>query len=273
MAYKDYVKQFKSRKGMSEKHHLGIVLSGGGVRGVAHIGLLKALEENGIVPEVISGSSAGALVGALYAAGHSTEKMLQFFKNVPLFKFSFYSAVKPGLLDIENYRIFFDGYFPEDDFSVLKKSLFVATTDIAQAKSVIFHEGPLIDPLLASAALPPLFTPVDINGRYHGDGGIMNNFPMEPLVGRCKYIIGSHVNPVKLMSNQQFKNTIRVFLRAVDLRFYAEALTKTKDCTYFFEPEELYDYNMLDTSCIDDVFAIGYENAIAEMEEIKGIFK
>ncbi len=254
---------------MSEKHHLGIVLSGGGVRGVAHIGLLKALEENGISPEVVSGASAGALVGALYAAGHSWEDMLQFFKKVPLFKFSFYSAIKPGLLDIDNYRIFFDDYFSQNDFSELKKKLFVATTDIAQAKSVIFSKGPLIDVLLASAALPPLFTPVDINGRYHGDGGIMNNFPMEPLTGQCKYIIGSHVNPVKMMSNKQFKNTIRVFLRAVDLRFYAEAFTKIKHCTYFFEPEELYDYNMLDTGHIDDVFAIGYEKAREEMDQIK----
>jgi NTE family protein len=108
-----------------EKHQLGIVLSGGGVRGMAHIGLLKALEEHDIQPEIIAGSSAGALVGALYAYGHDFDAMLEFFKTVPLFKFSFYSAVKPGLLDIDKYRVFFKDYFPENDFAALNKPLHV----------------------------------------------------------------------------------------------------------------------------------------------------
>lgn len=246
-----------------------MVLSGGGVRGMAHIGLLKAMEENGIEPEALSGSSAGALVGALYAYGHSTEEMLRFFKKVPLFKFTFYSAVKPGLLDIENYRVFFEEFFPENDFSALKKKLYVTTTNLAQARHEVFSEGPLIDPLLASAALPPLFTPVDIDGHYHGDGGIMNNFPMEPLKPICKKILGSHVNPVKVMSNSQFKNTVRVLLRAVDLRFYAEALTKTESCAYFFEPEELCEFNILDTNNIEKAFDIGYEAAVKDMDNIK----
>jgi NTE family protein len=252
-----------------KEHQLGIVLSGGGVRGIAHIGLLKALEEHDIRPQVIAGSSAGALVGALYAYGHDFDAMLHFFKKVPLFKFSFYSAVKPGLLDIDKYRVFFKDYFPENDFSALKKKLYVATTDLASAKSVYFNEGPLIDPLLASAALPPLFTPVDINGRYHGDGGIMNNFPVEPIEEECELIIGSHVNPVKKMSNEYFTNTVRVLLRAVDLRFYAEALSKTKKCIYNFEPTELFDYNMLDVKNIDRVFEIGYQAAVEEIELIK----
>lgn len=253
-----------------EKYELGIVLSGGGVRGIAHIGLLKALEEHDIRPQVVAGSSAGALVGALYAYGHDFDAMLHFFKKVPLFKFSFYSAVKPGLLDIENYRVFFRDYFPEDDFAALKKPLHVATTDLALAKSVYFDEGPLIDPLMASAALPPLFTPVDIDGRYHGDGGIMNNFPIEPIEGQCKLIIGSHVNPVKKMPNEHFTNTVRVLLRAVDLRFYAEALSKTRKCVYNFEPAELFNFSMLDVKHIDKVFEIGYETAIREMDQIKG---
>jgi NTE family protein len=252
-----------------EKHQLGIVLSGGGVRGMAHIGLLKALEEHDIQPEIIAGSSAGALVGALYAYGHDFDAMLEFFKTVPLFKFSFYSAVKPGLLDIDKYRVFFKDYFPENDFAALKKPLHVATTDLDLAKSVYFNEGPLIDPLLASAALPPLFTPVDIDGRYHGDGGIMNNFPIEPIEEQCKWIIGSHVNPVKKMPNNHFTNTVRVLLRAVDLRFYAEALSKTRKCVYYFEPSELFEYNMLDIKHIDKVFEIGYQTALEEIDQIK----
>lgn len=252
-----------------KKYKLGIVLSGGGVRGMAHIGLLKALEEHGIQPQIISGSSAGALVGALYAYGHDFQAMLEFFKKVPLFKFTFYSAIKPGLLDIENYRVFFKDYFPENDFSALNKPLYVTTTDLVSAKAVYFEEGPLIDPLLASAALPPLFTPVDIEGRYHGDGGIMNNFPIEPLEDQCEFIIGSHVNPVKSMSNDHFTNTLRVLLRAVDLRFYAEALSKTRKCVYHFEPSALFDYNMLDTKNIDKIFEIGYETAVREIEQIK----
>jgi NTE family protein len=251
---------------MNEK--LGMVLSGGGVRGIVHIGFLKALEENGIHPQVLSGASAGALVGALYAAGYSSEEMVDFFKTTPIFKFSFYSSSKPGLLDSEKYRVFFEKYFPVDNFAALKKPLTVVATDLANAHPHFFRKGAIIKPLLASAALPPLFTPVEINGKLYADGGIMNNFPVEPLENCCDRIIGSFANPVKPMIKKHFTNTMKIFQRAADLRFYADAKSKFHRCDYVFEPQALSNISLLDTRNIDKAFEIGYQTALEGMVSI-----
>lgn len=251
---------------MNEK--LGVVLSGGGVRGIAHIGFLKALEENGIHPKFISGASAGALVGALYAAGYSPGDMVNFFKTTPIFKFSFYSSSKPGLLDSEKYRIFFEKYFPENNFFALEKSLFVVATDLGNAHPHFFRKGNLIKPLLASAALPPLFSPVEIEGVLYADGGIMCNLPVEPLEKGCHRIIGSFVNPVRRLPKKHFTSTMKIFQRASDLRFYADSKSKFHLCDYVFEPQSLSKINLLDTRNIDKVFEIGYREALESMDDI-----
>jgi NTE family protein len=253
--------------------NLGIVLSGGGVRGMAHIGLLKALNEMNIHAEVISGSSAGALVGALYAAGHDTDTMIEFFKTTPIFNFSYYSSKKPGLIDSEKYQSYFKDYFPEDSFNALEKKLFVAVTDITKAKYHILSSGSLIKALIASASLPPVFSPVDYNGTLMADGGIMNNFPVEPLRSTCKTILGSFVNPVKKMNPKELTNTMKVFQRALDLKFYTDSKSKFKHCDFVIEPGSLYRYGILDTRNIDAIFQIGYNYAIANMDQIMKTLK
>ena len=102
-------------------YQLGIALTGGGARGVAHLGLLKALEEEGIKPDVISGASAGALVGALYAGGFSLAESLDFFKTTPVFSFNYFSFYKPGFLEIIKYRKFFEKYFSYLDKEIAMK--------------------------------------------------------------------------------------------------------------------------------------------------------
>lgn len=250
---------------------LGMVLSGGGVRGMAHIGLLQALKENGIRPSVISGSSAGALVGALCAAGYSSEDMIHFFKTTPVFKFSFYTAKKPGLMDSERYRVFFEKYFPVDSFSALNIPVHIAATDLVNAQFKIFNKGKLIQPLLASAAVPPIFTPVLIDGVFYSDGGVMNNFPTEPLVGRVDKIIGSFVSPVKQVNLRRLGSAMKVLHRSTDLALYAASQSKFNQCDLLFEPKELARFGMFDTKQIDYIFEIGYENAMKNMSRFKSL--
>lgn len=235
---------------------------------MAHIGLIKALEEEGIRPSVISGASAGALVGALYAQGHPLPDILEFFKTTPIFHWRFYSSQKPGLLDTEKYRLKFSQYFPANDFSALQKNLYVAATDIAAAENVFFSQGPLIKVLLASSAVPVIFSPVEIEGTLYADGGIMNNFPVEPLVGSCDIIIGSHTNPIQPMSKQNFTSSYKVLRRATQLRLHANSQTKFTHCNYVFGPEELSSYNLLDSRYIEQTFEIGYKTAKKEMKKI-----
>ena len=95
---------------------IGLVLSGGGVRAIAHIGFIQVLLENNIIPTKVSGTSAGALVSALYAAGFSPKEMLSFFEQTPLLKLSLYALNKPGIMDSDKYALFFEKFFPNNSF-------------------------------------------------------------------------------------------------------------------------------------------------------------
>ncbi len=136
---------------------IALTLSGGGYRGIAHIGVLKALEEAGVRPEAIAGTSAGSVIGALYAYGISTADMLEFFKSIQLLSFGNYAFGKPGWVDPESFYDRFLEILPEDDFSALKIPLQVTATNILTGELKVFTKGPLIRTILASAAFPGFF--------------------------------------------------------------------------------------------------------------------
>lgn len=230
---------------------------------MAHIGLLQAMEEAGIRPHAISGSSAGALVGALYAGGYGTEDILQFFKTTPLFSFSFFSPSKPGLLDSARYSIFLERYFPDNNFAELQLPLYIITTDLEEGEWVVHQHGPLFEPLLASASLPPIFTPVEIDGRQHADGGIMNNFPVEPLQQGFDLLIGSHVTPIERLSAQRISNSMQLLNRAQTLSWQAVNLQRLQLVDLLFEPPGITRISTFDTRAIERAYQLGYQHAKA----------
>lgn len=240
---------------------IGLVLSGGGVKGMAHIGVIKSLNERGICPEMVSGVSAGAIVAALYANGIGTSDMLLFFKETPLFKYNFFTLSKPGLFDTEKYHFFFSKYFEKDTFDVLKKELFVTATDLQSGISKVFSSGELLRPLLASAALPPVFNPVTIDGRLYADGGIMNNFPIEPLVDKSDFIIGCYTSGMKEIGSAILRNPIQLADRTNKLMLHANSMEKLCTADLLFRPTGLEYIGALDKKGIDKAFVIGYDHA------------
>ena len=247
---------------------IGLVLSGGGVRAIAHIGLIKALLENNIVPTQVSGTSAGAMVCALYAAGLSTNEMLNFFKETPLLKFSLYAINKPGIMDSDKYATYFDKYFPNNTFESLKYPLTITATNLITGKLDYFNKGELIKPIIASSALPPIFSPIEINGSFYSDGGILNNFPIEPLIS-CNKIIGSFLNPVNKIDISEINNSFKLLYRVYHIGLDAPNTKKFKKCNYVFFPSEIDKIGVLDSTGIDNAYNLGYEQAILEMAKIK----
>lgn len=239
--------------------NIGLVLSGGGIKGVAHIGAIKALEEHGIYPTHISGSSAGAVVGTFYAAGYSPNEMLDFFKKIQLFNFSRYAFRKPGFIDTDKFYADFKKYFPVDNFNVLQKKLFITTVDILNGHIKVFDKGPLIKPFLASSAFPGIFSPVLINESVYADGGILDNFPLDPLKSTCNQIIGIYVNPVVKTKTSKLKSSLTVLDRAIKINFLNNSLAKFSKCDLLINLEALTNYSLFDKSHIDDIFNIGYE--------------
>ncbi len=228
---------------------------------MAHIGALKALKERGIDPQRLSGTSIGALVGALYAQGKGTDEMLTFFKETPLFRYNFFSFNKPGLMDTERYFEIFQSVWPDDSFESLKKPLYVVATDLLEGREVIFHQGELIRPLLASAALPPIFSPVEIDSRIYADGGIMNNFPLEPLEREAGFVIGSNVSVVKELSRRELRSSYQLANRTTALMIYAINREKINRCNLVFEDPRLEKIGVLDKKGIEKAFQIGYDHA------------
>ncbi|EPR66063.1 patatin-like phospholipase family protein [Cyclobacterium qasimii] len=247
----------------------GLVLSGGGMRGVAHIGVIKALEEHGIYPTHISGTSAGAVVGALYAGGVGWPEMLNFFKTIPIFHSNRYALSKPGFIDTEKFYENFKAFFPEDNFNVLKKPLYITATDIINGTLKIFHKGQLIKPILASASVPGMFTPIKIGNDYYVDGGVLNNFPTEPLQKDCEKIIGVYVNPLKKINIVDLKHAYSVVERAYKIKSASESILKFTDCDIVISPEGLAGYNTFDMNGIDEIFDLGYLAAKKILEEHK----
>lgn len=249
---------------------VGIVLSGGGYKGVAHIGMLKAFEVCGIPIHKVSGSSAGAIVGALFCAGYTPEEMLEFFKsNTELFSIKHIFHTKPGLFDSDPKREIFEGYFQKDSFESLQKELNICVTNVLKGKVQFFSSGELIRVLLASAALPGIFTPVEIDGVYYFDGGTMNNFPVEPLTGRCDWLYGSYVSVTKEMQPKEISSIMKVIDRASNLALLANSNHKFHLFDHVFYPYELGKYETLNSKYIDEIYQIGYEFALKQIHELR----
>ncbi|RMF02805.1 MAG: phospholipase [Bacteroidetes bacterium] len=254
----------------SKKKEIGLVLSGGGVRGVAHAGVLKALEENGIRPTQLSGSSAGAMVSALYAAGYTPEDIHRFFReNASIFRWQHFARGKPGFLDAEKYTKMFEPWLHDHTFETLSKKIHICVTDVLAGKIRFFSSGELIYPLLASAAVPGVFTPVEIDDVWYIDGGTMNNFPVEPLLGRCDILLGSFVSPKKKMEKHELNTTLKLISRANDLSFLAASQVKFGLCDFVFIPYELWRFGTFDSKKVDEIYRIGYEWALQKMLEVK----
>lgn len=248
---------------------IGLVLSGGGVRAIAHVGLIKVLLENGITPTQVSGTSAGALVCALYASGYNTDEMIDFFKQTPILDFSLYTIKKPGILDSDKYEKFFKKFFSENSFDKLKHPLTITATNLLSGKLEYFNKGELIKPLIASCALPPLFSPVKIDNNFYSDGGILNNFPVEPLKKKpIKKIIGSFVNPITSIKESEINTSLKLIYRVYHLGLEANNIKKFDSCNYVFEPKEIDKIGTLATKGIDRAFEIGYNQAKKEIDNI-----
>lgn len=241
--------------------NIGLVLSGGGMRGAAHIGVIRALEEHQIHPTHIAGSSAGAIVGSLYAYGYGWEDILTFFKEIQIFNIRKYAINKPGFIDAEKFYDEFKTYLEEDDFSFLKKELFITATNILKGKLRVFEKGELIKPVLASAAFPGLFAPVKIKSSYYIDGGALNNFPLESIRKKCDHIIGVYVDGFDVLVMKDLKHSHQVVERVFRVKSVLENQPKFAECDLMIIPSELNGFGTFDKKNLDAIVEIGYNAA------------
>jgi NTE family protein len=237
---------------------IGLVLSGGGARGIAHLGVLKAFDEAGIQISAISGTSAGAIAGALYANGYTPEEILEIIISTNFFKLIRPAISKTGILKMGPAESIYRKYLPHNDFAKLKIPLTVAATDLKRGETMLFNSGDLIRAVMASSCIPVIFDPVEIDGEMYVDGGVLNNLPAEALIHTCDFIIGVNTNKVSTDYNlRNFRDLLeRVLLMAINYNAY----DRKKYCNILIEPEEIYRFSAFDVQKAKAIFKIGYDH-------------
>jgi len=249
-----------------EKYNTGLVLSGGGARGFAHLGLIQALNDAGIIPDIITGTSAGAIIGVLYADGYSPKEILEFMNSGSRLDFMRPALPREGLLQIGGVAKILKTRLRAKKFEELKIPLIVSATDLNNGRSEYFSEGDLIDPVIASASIPVLFQPVIINGIYYVDGGVLDNLPVLPIENKCRYLIGSFVNPVGYI--EKISGLINIAERTFMLSMSKEIIEKSKKFDLFVAPQELMNYKILDPEKAKELFSIGYKATIEKLKTV-----
>lgn len=235
---------------------IGIALSGGGVRGIAHLGVLKALNEAGIFPQRVSGTSAGAIVGSLYCQGYSPEHIFELIVNTRFLKFLRPAVSWKGILKMNRIEALYSRYILPDDFSRLKIPLTISATNLTRGQITYFSEGEIIRPLMASTCIPGIFDPVTIGGDSYVDGGVLNNMPIEALEGRCEFVIGVNCNHV--IEEQNIRNIKKVIERTVIMAMNCNVYNRKPGCDIFIEPPGLARFGAFEISKAGEIFEAGY---------------
>ena len=198
---------------------LGLCLSGGGAIGIAHIGVLQALLDNGIEPDVVSGSSMGAIVGTLYAAGYYPTEMMQMIQEDRLYLVSKLMTFKPsfwksGFSTHSTVQKLIHETIPQDTFKSLKRKMFICVTNLNTMEWEIKSSGNnLATWVSASASIPGVFETQEVDGIYYVDGGVLNNLPAQPLKVLCRAVIGVDVLPYSAPVN--LKRPIEVMAHTI----------------------------------------------------------
>lgn len=233
------------------------VLSGGGARGYAHLGVLKAFSEHNIFPEAISATSAGSIAAAFICDGYSTDEVREIFKQHKLGLSMQWRNWRAGFLSLKKVEEVLKQTLRHKTFEELDIPLYITATNFVTGDQTIFSEGDLIPAILAASSVPLLFPPVEIAGAQYVDGGLSGNLPIEPLMAQYRDIIGVHVNPLTPYSptNGFLANVERTLHLAI-----REPVLKNKLlCSYFIEPTELGKFGMFEFNHLESIYTIGLD--------------
>lgn len=251
--------------GINKPSKIGIVLSGGGVRGIAHLGVLKALNEKEIFPDIISGVSAGAIAGAFYADGYHPDEIFEIFHRTSIFHFARIAIPKKGFLQMDKVSHVLSEYLRAKTFEDLKIPLYVTATNLSDGIVEYFHQGELIQKIIASASIPVIFRPTIINNKTYVDGGVFDNLPVSPIRKECDFVIASHVNP--LSKDKALDNMLDIAERTFHLAIGSSVQDNSKQCDLFIEPEKLIKFSLLKLENAKEIFNIGYDYTLTLLEK------
>jgi len=250
-------------------HKVGISLSGGGARGIVHIGALKALEEHGIFPTIISGTSAGSIVGVMYAHGYSPAEILAIASERSLLWLFSLRLPSKGFVRHNFLRKMLNRYITEQTFEELQKPLYVAIANLNTGKAEIRRTGLLHEVIVASCSIPVLYEPVRIGDHWFSDGGLLMNLPISPIRPLSHYIIAVNLTPRVELASEEINTISGIANRSFSLATINTIEPELKYADVVIEPEEIHQYSKFNFSNISEMHEIGYRETLKHIPEIK----
>lgn len=238
------------------KPKIGIALSGGGVKGFAHLGVLKALEEKGIEADVLAGISAGAIVGAFIAAGKKPKEVMDLINENDFFDFAKLGIPDRGFFTLGNMTENLEKSLGVKTFEELKIPFYVGAANIEKARMEYFSSGELVKIIQASSSIPVLFSPVEINGDLYVDGGLFENLPVNPLLNQCDKLIAVNVMPVNL--EEKLESITDMAVRTFQIKTTVNTMNLREKADIYIEPTGIEKYNILNTKYSQELYDLGY---------------
>lgn len=241
-------------------YRLGVALSGGGARGFAHVGAIKALEEAGMKPDVIAGVSAGAVAAVMYAAGVPLDEMLSLFTSTKFTDFARPSLIHgDGMFSLMRFKQFIEEATGIDRLENLRIPTYVGVTDLDHGEPAEFHEGPLGERVVASCSIPIVFSPVEIDGIHYVDGGVLRNLPAWIIREKCETLIGINVSPLRTFEYK--KSFLDIGMRTYNLMAKANQQQDMDICDHVIITPELIHYQVFNLKDIHKAYLSGYAAA------------
>ena len=249
----------------TKKYPLGIAFSGGGAKAAAHCGALQALKEYGIKPDVVSGTSAGALVATLYSSGFTPQQMIETFQGLNFFKdIVTPSLPKGGVFDSRPLLSLLQKQLPYNHLEELPIPTFVVASDVEHGVPKVFSKGEIAPRVVASCSIPVIFQPICINGVHYVDGGAFQNLPVSAIRQKCEKVIA--LNLYHLDEGKYKDNLISVAYRAFVMMMVSNVAADSAQADLFIN----LDTNGCmahDISKIEELFFRGYESTVKALEE------
>ncbi|MBE0513351.1 patatin-like phospholipase family protein [Sulfurimonas sp.] len=245
---------------------VGLALGGGAVLGAAHVGVLKALEEKKIEISAICGTSAGAIVAALYAFGKTPQEIEKIVVEFEWKKISSLTLSKYGLLSNEKIGEIIKHNIGNKNFEDANIPLGMIATDITTGEKVILNKGSVADAVVASTCIPGIFIPVEIEERLLVDGGIVENVPLSCLKDKdVDFLIGVDLVPER--SYKKPENVIEVLYNSFNFLVKLNKKAQTKEADLTIKPD-LSEYNAVDMSQMKELINLGYKETKRILKEL-----
>ncbi|HEX5624566.1 MAG TPA: patatin-like phospholipase family protein [Saprospiraceae bacterium] len=244
---------------------IGLCLSGGGARGVYHMGVLQAFDDLGLKVSTISGCSAGALVGTLYSAGVKPAEMIALASGTKWFSFLRPALPNRGLIGMEYLDSILKKHIGHNLFEELSIPCKVVATSMTKGRVVVFQQGEIILPVLASCSVPMLFKPVAINDDHYLDGGILMNMPAEIIKHECDYLIGVSLMPLYEVAYAEIDSSFKLLSRVLEVSIHQNSKRQMGLCDLLIESEGIRHHSRFDLKETDKLFRLGYDEAHASV--------